>query len=127
MHAQFGSLRVENSSIIRANTTQHQVGGGIEYNGGNTVETQYFVVDNSTIGGAAVADANQAIDPTFGAGGGIDTRGGGTGGAFNGIVMQNGAVIQNNISHSVTGVNGGGGIQIGNGPVFAPSERHDRQ
>src|SRR6185436_18456019 len=34
VHAQFGSLKIESTSIIRANTSQHKVGGGVEYNGG---------------------------------------------------------------------------------------------
>ena len=87
VHAQFGSLKIESTSIIRANTSQHKVGGGVEYNGGNTqVETQFLLIDNSTIGGALVADGNQAIDATFGAGGGLDTRGGGLNGT--GIVIS---------------------------------------
>jgi hypothetical protein len=113
VHGQFGSLKIESTSIISSNTSQHKVGGGVEYNGGNTVETQTLIIDNSTIGGANVSDGNTASDPTFGAGGGLDTRGG------SGVQILNGTVIRHNIANSVNGSNGGGGIQIGNGASFA--------
>ncbi len=110
---QFGSLKIESTSIISGNTSQHKVGGGVEYNGGNTVETQTLVIDGSTIGGANVSDGNTASDSTFGAGGGLDTRGGA------GVTITNGTVIRHNVANTITGLNGGGGIQIGNGATFA--------
>ena len=117
VNAQFGSLRIESTSIVRANTSQHKVAGGVRYTGGNTIETQYLSIDDTTIGGALAADGNQAIDATFGGGGGIDSAGGGTGGTFDGIVITN-STLQNNVSFTATGTTGGGGFESQNGPKF---------
>jgi hypothetical protein len=112
----FGSLVIETTSIVRANTAQHKVGGGVGWNGGNTVETQFFRLDGCTVGGALVADGNLATDTTFGAGAGIDVRGGLS------VTVQNSSVIQNNVGSVQSGTIGGGGIQI-NSPsvVFSTS------
>jgi len=114
--AGFGSLVIETTSIVRANTAQHKVAGGAGWNGGNTVETQFFRLDGSTVGGALVADGNLATDTTFGAGAGIDVRGGLS------VTVQNSSVIQNNVGSVQSGTIGGGGIQI-NSPtvVFSTS------
>jgi len=102
----FGSLKIETTSIIRANTAQHKVGGGAGWTGGNTVETQFFMLDGSTVGGATAADGNLATDAAFGAAAGIDLRGGLM------ATMQNSSVVQNNVG-SLTGTTiGGGGVQI---------------
>jgi hypothetical protein len=102
----FGSLKIETTSIIRANTAQHKVGGGAGWTGGNTVETQFFMLDGSTVGGATAADGNLATDAAFGAAAGIDMRGGLM------ATMQNSSVVQNNVG-SLTGTTiGGGGVQI---------------
>ncbi|MDQ3474235.1 MAG: Ig-like domain repeat protein [Acidobacteriota bacterium] len=111
--AGFGSLTINSSSIVRANIATNQSGGGVAWTGGNTVEGQGLTIANSTIGGALVADGNQANDPTFGAPGGVDARGG----AF---VTISGSTIQNNVANVNTGSIGGGGIQI-NSPTVAIS------
>jgi CSLREA domain-containing protein len=111
--AGFGSLTVQTTSIVRANTATNQSGGGVAWTGGNTVETQGFTMANSTIGGALVADGNQATDPTFGAPGGLDARGG----LF---VTISGSTVQNNVANVTAGQIGGGGIQI-NSPTVAIS------
>ena len=103
--AGFGSLTVNSSSIVRANTATNQSTGGVAWTGGNTVETQGLTIANSTIGGALVADGNLANDPTFGAPGGVDARGG----AF--VTISN-TTIQNNIANTTSPTIGGGGIQI---------------
>jgi CSLREA domain-containing protein len=112
----FGSLVIETTSIVRANTAQHKVGGGVGWTGGNTVETQFFRLDGSTVGGALAADGNLATDTTFGAGAGLDVRGGAS------VTVQNTSVIQNNVGSVQSGTIGGGGIQI-NSPsvVFSNS------
>jgi hypothetical protein len=114
--AGFGSLKIETTSIVSGNTAQHKVAGGVGWNGGNTVETQTLIIDGSTIGGATAAEGNTASDATFGAGGGVDARGGA------GVTITNGTIIRNNIGNVTTGTIGGGGIQI-NSPsvVFSNS------
>src|SRR4029450_11023678 len=66
--------------------------------------------------GATAAEGNTASDATFGAGGGVDARGGA------GVTITNGTIIRNNIGNVTTGTIGGGGIQI-NSPsvVFSNS------
>ena len=114
--AGFGSLKIETTSIVSGNQAQHKVGGGVAWTGGNTVETQTLIIDGSTIGGALVSDGNTALDATFGAGGGVDARGGA------GVSVINGSIIRNNIGNVTSGTIGGGGIQI-NSPsvVFSNS------
>jgi CSLREA domain-containing protein len=111
--AGFGSLTVQTTSIVRANTALHEATGGVAWTGGNTVEGQGLTITNSTVGGALVADGNQASDATFGAPGGVDARGG----AF---VTISGSTIQNNVANTTANTIGGGGIQI-NSPTVAIS------
>jgi len=94
--AGFGSLTINSSSIVRTNIATNQSTGGVAWTGGNTVETQALNIANSTIGGAAVADGNQATDPTFGAPGGVDARGGLS------VTISN-STIQNNIANVTAG------------------------
>jgi hypothetical protein len=98
------TLIIQSTSIVSANTSTFGAGGGISYNGGNTVATQTLQINNSTIGGPLAADGNQAIDTTFGSGGGVQCNGG------SGATINNGAVVQNNIGGATSGSLGGAGM-----------------
>ena len=100
------SLVIQSNSIVSFNTNQFASGGGIQYSGGNNIDSPPQTV---TIKDSFVTN-NVALDGTFGSGGGLYTTGGG------GMTISN-TLFAGNLASITNGGNGGGGLHIASMPV----------